>query len=74
MMRISFLGEGKGDGEKGRIFINNIYEEAVSTEAEFLDVIRTKVLRVFLIAILSRLCPETSMQLYFHEFGFGPVS
>ena len=58
----------------GGIFIDTIYEEDVSPEAEILDVIGTKVLRVFLLAILSRLCPETSMQLYFHKFGFGPVS
>jgi hypothetical protein len=44
MMRISFLGEGEGDGEKGGgIFIDTIYEEDVSPEAEILDVIGTKV-------------------------------
>ncbi len=55
-MRISFLGEGEGDGEKGGGDIyNTIYEEAVSPEAEFLDVIGTKFLRVFLLAIHSHL-------------------
>ncbi len=46
------------------------------TEAEFLDVIGTKVSSVCLLAlhsqvwIFSRLCPETSMKVYVHEFGF----
>jgi hypothetical protein len=63
-----------------------VYGWTLRPDAEFLDVIGTKVWRVFFCAIhshlylriflweLTRLCPETSTKLNVHEFRFGKQS